>query len=253
MVVYEKKYPYICHMKNEILKYLYIDESCYLKNDSTDVMCIAGIVVPEVYIGEYKRMIKEIKFSHGIRHELKWNTISNTSIDLYRELIDFFFSSKMELRAILIKNKKNLSADNLTSNQYNDYYYALIEKLIRFTARHGNESECIKRVFLDFKDAYGVNKLMRISSNLNKSAGIESRIEAMQNIRSHESVFIQMADIMAGAISYRARNLNTGKAKCAIIHMIESLSGYCLSEGTEPGDDKFSIYDFQPRRRYGEC
>lgn len=240
-------------MEKEILKYLYIDESCYLKNDSSDVLCIAGIVVPETYVGEYKEKIKGIKREYGIRHELKWNTISNTSIELYRELIQFFFSSEMELRAILIKNKKNLAIDTLTSSQYNDYYYALIEKLIRFTARHGSESERIKRVFLDFKDAYGINKLLHISRNLNNSAGIESRIQTMQNIRSHESVFIQMADIMAGAISYRARNLDSSKAKCAVIQVIESLSGYCLSEGTEPGDNKFSIYDFQPRRRYGEC
>ena len=77
------------------------------------------------------------------------------------------------------------------------------------------------------------------------------KIQSLQNIRSHESQFIQLADIIIGAITYRSRGLNGSEAKSHIVRLIEELSGYHLDEGTEPGDDKFAIYDFQPKKRNG--
>ena len=81
--------------------------------------------------------------------------------------------------------------------------------------------------------------------------GTADTIKSMQNIRSHESQFIQLADIIIGAITYRARGLNGSEAKTHIVRLIEDLSGYRLNEGTEPGDNKFAIYDFQPKKRNG--
>ncbi len=70
---------------------LYCDESCHLQFDKSNVLCIVGIIVPDNRISEYKEIIKQIKRKHGILHEIKWNTVSKTHLDMYEELIHFFF------------------------------------------------------------------------------------------------------------------------------------------------------------------
>lgn len=230
---------------------LFCDESCHLQYDNSEVMCIGGIVVPDEHMQEYKQKIKDIKRKHGILHEIKWNTVSKTHVEMYRELIDFLFSSEMSFRCILIKHKSNISAHTLDRTEYDGFYFSIIEKLIRFTVRHNGDARSDFRVYLDLKDTRGSKKLRAVSEHLCESLGDSDTVSLLQNIRSHESVFIQLADIIIGAIAYRARGLEGSAAKMNIAEHIEKLSGYRLNEGTEPGDSQFSIYDFQPKKRNG--
>lgn len=238
-------------MKAEGKFNLYCDESCYLQYDNSDVMCVGGIIVPNEMINEYKTRIKEIKMDYGVPQEIKWNTIGATRIDMYRELLSFFFSSEMSFRCILIKNKSNISAHAMGRDEYNKFYFSVVEKLIRFSVQHNGVGNNNFRVFLDLKDKQGAKKLQIVKQSLAEQLSRNNVVSTLQNIRSHESVFIQLADIMIGAVTYRARKLTGSKAKMNIVQYIESLSGYRLDEGTEPGDMKFSIYDFQPKKRNG--
>lgn len=239
-------------MVQEKNKYnLYFDESCHLQYDNSDVMCIGGIVVPAEKIQEYKDAIKAIKRKYAILHEIKWNTISTTRINMYKELLEFFFSSQMSFRCILIKNKSNISAHTLNRIEYNEFYFSIVEKLIRFSVRHNGGNNNDFRVYLDLKDSHGAKKLRAIENVLHGGLENNNEVSHLQNIRSHESVFIQLADILIGAIAYKTRKLKGSEAKLQLIEHIEKLSGYSIDEGTEPGDAKFSIYDFQPKKRNG--
>lgn len=238
---------------NEEKQYnLYCDESCHLQHDNSDIMCVGGIVVPQECVVEYKSRIKEIKSKNGILHEIKWNTISNTHTSMYRELIDFFFESDMSFRCVLIKNKSNISARTLERDDFNSFYFSIIKRLIRFSVQHNGEHNNNFKVYLDLKDAHSGIKLRTVRNQLDSELERGNKVTHLQNIRSHESVFIQLADILIGAVSYKARGLQSSNAKVDIISMIENLSGYHLDEGTEPGDSKFSIYDFQPKKRNGK-
>lgn len=230
---------------------IFCDESCHLQFDSSDVLCIGAIIIPDEQIDIYKSEIKRIKHKYGILHELKWNTVSRTHIAMYDDILRLFFESPMAFRCILIKNKSNIQAHSLERDEYNKFYYSVIERLIRFSIRHNSDFVNSYRVFLDLKDNHGKIKLTSIHRELINMIGTEDKIESLQNIRSHESQFIQLADILIGAITYRARSLNGSEAKTHIVGRIEELSGYRLDEGTEPGDNKFAIYDFQPKRRNG--
>lgn len=230
---------------------MFCDESCYLQFDNSDIMCIGAIIVPDEDIDTYKSELKRIKRKYGIIHELKWNTVSRTHLDMYDGILRLFFESNMAFRSVLIKNKSNIQAHSMGRDEYNRFYYSVIERLIRFSIRHnlGAVNSC--RVFLDLKDNNGKIKLASICSELTSMTEINDVITSMQNIRSHESQFIQLADIIIGAITYRARGLSGSEAKTHIVKFLEDLSGYHLDEGTEPGDNKFAIYDFQPKRRNG--
>ena len=67
----------------------YIDESCHLEHDHSPVMCIGYIKVPESIADVLKKEIKGIKREYGILHEIKWNTVSNTHVDMYKRLVDY--------------------------------------------------------------------------------------------------------------------------------------------------------------------
>lgn len=230
---------------------IFCDESCHLQFDNSDVMCIGAIIVPDKDLETYKTELKQLKSKYGILHELKWNTVSRTHLTMYDEILRLFFNSQMVFRSVLIKNKSNIQAHSLGREEYNQFYYSVIERFIRFSIRRNSDCVNSYRVFLDLKDNHGKIKLASIHKELTKMIGTEDTIQSIQNIRSHESQFIQLADIIIGAITYRARGLAGSEAKTNIVSLIEKLSGYRLNEGTEPGDDKFAIYDFQPKRRNG--
>lgn len=214
-------------------------------------MCIGAIIVPDTDINIYKSELKRIKRRYGILHELKWNTVSRTHLAMYDEILRLFFESSMAFRSVLVKNKSNIQAQSMGRDEYNRFYYSVVERLIRFSIRHNSNSVNSYRIFLDLKDNNGKIKLASIHKELISMIGTDDIIQSLQNIRSHESQFIQLADIIIGAITYRARGLNGSEAKSHIAKLIEDLSGYYLDEGSEPGDNKFAIYDFQPKRRNG--
>jgi len=58
--------------------YLFIDESCHLHHDQSNVISIGFIKVPASEYQQIKSEIKDIKLRYGILHEFKWNTCSST-------------------------------------------------------------------------------------------------------------------------------------------------------------------------------
>lgn len=230
---------------------IFCDESCYLQFDDSDIMCMGAIVVPNSEFDFYKSEIKRIKRKYGILHELKWNTVSRTRLKMYEEILQFFFQSSMTFRCILIKNKSLINDHILERVEYNKFYYSIIEHLIRLIIRHNDGVSNSYRIFLDLKDNKGKNQLVSIYDDLASKIENGNKIISLQNIRSHESQFIQLADIITGAIAYKARGLNGSEAKLSIVNIIENLSGYNLNEETQTRNDKFSIYNHQPKKSNG--
>ncbi len=230
----------------------YIDESCHLEHDHFPVMCIGYIKVPEEKAEGIKQDIKAIKRKHGILHEIKWNTISNTHVDMYKELVDYFFNSPMEFRCILVKYKDRLDNLSFNNGEHDNFYYKMIYYLL--VNPYTNPPMINNyRVFLDIKDTKGRAKLNKIGEIFSHKFYGKSPFLSFQHIRSHESQFIQLADLFIGAVTYKARDLHTNEkgspAKKELISYIETKSGYVLDEGTEPGEIKFNIFDHQPRKR----
>lgn len=132
----------------------YIDESCHLEHDHFPVMCIGYIKVPKEQTEEMKQCIKTIKREYNILHEIKWNTISNTHIDMYKELIDYFFDSNMEFRCILVKYKDRLDNLSFNNGEHDNFYYKMIYYLL--VNPYTNPPTMNNyRVFLDIKERKG--------------------------------------------------------------------------------------------------
>ena len=230
---------------------IFIDESCHLEHDDSNVMTIGYVKAPNADLESIKDDLKKIKLKHNNIYEIKWNTVSNSRIPLYKELIDYFFSSQLQFRCIVVKYKNELDHEQFNQGSHDNFYYKLIYFLLNNQTVNPDNNEY--RVFLDIKDTRGRDKIMKIKEVFENLHHGSSPFIHFQHIRSHEAVLLQLADLFIGAITYTARDLyndkDSNEAKKRIIDYLETKSGYHLNEGTEPWETKFNIFDHQPKRK----
>ena len=191
---------------------IYCDESCHIPNDHKDYMFLGSISCAFPQIKRHTKRIEELKKAHNFYAEIKWSNVSKSKIKFYLDLIDYFFDTDLRFRAIGIK-KEQIKCDDL--NAFDDFYYKMYYQLLNYkidTLDHYN-------VYLDIKDTLSAQKVRRLKEVLNVKYGVFRNV---QNILSHESLLMQLADFIMGAISY---NLNDkekkNEAKIAIIERIK--------------------------------
>lgn len=73
-------------------------------------------------------------------------------------------------------------------------------------------------------------------------------IHNLQNIRSHESVMMQIADLLMGAINYHLRGDGKMLAKNKLIQRIQQLSNHSLQSSTAKDEDKMNLFFIELRR-----
>lgn len=77
----------------------------------------------------------------------------------------------------------------------------------------------------------------------NSSLSFVNRVQA---IPSKESVLIQLADLLMGAVSYKFHNLDTSLAKLEVINFIESHLGHTIRK-TYKTESKFNVFQVRLR------
>jgi hypothetical protein len=224
---------------------IYIDETCHLEYDNSEVMCIGYAKILKNDYEQLKESFNKIKLKYKNPLEIKWNKLTSSRIKLYKEWIDNFFNCEVEFKCVLIKNKKNLDHIRYNREDKNSYYYKTLVQLLSTNALNEDEH----RVYLDVKDTRGKTRLILLNEELQKKFNNKSPFVYFQHIHSHENDFLQLTDLLIGAICYKARTEftkeNSSAVKKEIINYLEQKSGYNLNDGTEPWETKFHIDDFQ--------
>lgn len=224
---------------------IYIDESCHLEHDKSEVMCIGYTKIDREDYAFLKKEIKAIKLKHKTPTEIKWNKLSNSRLDFYKDLIDFFFANNIEFRSVLVKNKQNLTSVRYNREDQNSFYYQTLKTLLTNKVADDDDSY---RVFLDVKDTRGKTRLKLLESELTAKHKGQSPFIYFQHLHSNENEFLQLTDLFIGAICYKARKESDKKEasiiKKKVIEYLEKSSGYLLDDGTEPWETKFFIDDW---------
>ena len=174
---------------------IYCDESCHIENDHKKYMFLGSINCAYPQVRRHTERIKELKDKHKFNAEIKWSHVSMSKIQFYLDLVDYFFDTDLKFRAIGI-DKPQIRCDDFNSN-FDDFYYKMYYQLLNYkvdTTNHYN-------VYLDIKDTLSAIKVRRLKDILNVKYGVFRNV---QNIRSEESVLMQLADFLMGAISYNA-------------------------------------------------
>ena len=99
-------------------------------------------------------------------------------------------------------------------------------------------------LYIDIKDTNGQYKVEKLQNILNSKARDNNKITRIQQIRSHESTILQLADLLIGALTYINRGLYTSEAKSKICNLIIEKTMQCLTKSSNFSERKFNIFCF---------
>lgn len=212
---------------------LYCDESTHLQNDEQPFMLISYIGTPYNETKKHSNFIKEMKLHHYFRGELKWTGVSDSMYDFYNELIDYFFSSSLYFRTVVI-NKKQVD-NSLPDFSFDEFYYKMYYQLLH----HKMDMSSSYNVYVDIKDTQGAKKIKKLGEILNNRYW---RVRNLQLIHSYESNLMQLCDFLMGAINYYLRGERKVESKIKLITKISESAKVPLDISTSKSDDKFNLF-----------
>ena len=212
---------------------VYCDESCHLENDNFPYMLIGYVSSAYNQVKLHTEKIKQLKKEYCIPYELKWNHLSKSAMELYKELIDYFFATDLQYRAIVID--KNQLKHQQFQQTHDDFYYKMYYQLIQKKL----SSEYNYNIYLDIKDTRSAEKVNGLKNYLNNNF---VSVRNLQNIRSHESELMQLTDIITGALSYYLRKENKVIAKNKIVDRIAQHAGQALNQSSPRSEQKFNLF-----------
>lgn len=184
---------------------IYCDESTHLINDHHPYMLYGYVSVAYNQIKTTKEQIKKIKSKFHYTSELKWTNVHEATFMMYKELIDYFFSTDISFRAVIVNKSCIIDTPIHENDIYFKMYYQLLHEEIN--------SEANYNIYFDTKDTCSSRKLGELKKIL---ACSNSSIRNFQFIKSHESYFMQLTDILMGAINYNLR-IKSGDIKGNVI------------------------------------
>jgi hypothetical protein len=164
---------------------------------------------------------------------MKWSSISKSQYPFYNQVIEYFFATDLQFRAIVIdKSKLNHKAFGQShDNFYDKMYFQLLTKKI-FPENNYN-------IYIDIKDTHSYKKARNLKQYLERDY---HNIRTLQVIRSYESELMQLSDVLMGAINYKLRGLNRVTAKNNIIEKIERYCGRPITQKTFKDENKFNLF-----------
>ena len=216
---------------------LYCDESTHLIHDGHPYMLLSYISIAYPQIRLAKEEIKAIKRKFNYTEELKWTNVHSATYKVYAELVDWFFMNDLEFRALVVD--KSQIDEKRADYSFNDFYFRMYFQLLHTKVDFQNRYN----VFLDIKDTCSGEKLEKMK----KIMSYNSSIGTLQFIPSRESVFIQLADVLMGAINYNLR-IQKGDvkgnviAKLKLIEKIKRHSNISLNTTTPLSRNKFNLF-----------
>ncbi len=221
---------------------VYCDETCHLENDGIRPMALGAVWCPTESKNEIFKRLREIKVEHGLKPtcELKWNAVSNSKLNYYIDVLNYFFDNKdIHFRTVIVPDKSviNISEAKMSHDSlYYKLYFDLLKTII--------EPKSSYSIFLDMKDTRSQDKVEKLQEHLRASKYDFNRnvVRRLQQVRSHEVELVELADFLVGAICYAHRGLNTSQAKLAIIEKMRERSGYTLLQNTLYKEDKMNIF-----------
>ncbi|OQB51821.1 MAG: hypothetical protein BWX97_01808 [Firmicutes bacterium ADurb.Bin146] len=223
---------------------IYCDETCHLEKDNINVMVIGAVWCPQEKLIEINQRIKQIKERNDIytTTELKWTKMRPAKIDIYKDIVNYFFDDDLHLRAVIIPDKTKLN--HKAFNQTHDmWYYKMYFDILKVIFPPDDRYE----IYIDIKDTNShksVQKLKDVCCNsmYDFSGKI---IDRFQPIRSEEVQIMQLVDILIGAIAYEnrvfAKDFKRNKVKEQMAKLVRERSNYTLTKTTLYRESKFNL------------
>ena len=218
---------------------VYCDESgleALTRKDAHKFTAIGGIWMPAEFRSNFKTDINAIKGKHNVKGELKWQKVSPAYLNLYADIINYFFDKpELRFRVIIIESK---TVDNIRFNEkdaelgFYKFYYQLLHHWI-FDFNKYN-------IFIDYKVNRNKGRINVLKHVLDFS-NLTSEIVQVQALPSDESLGIQLADILTGLVVSKFNNEFSSKAKGKLIEIAEARLEKSIAP-TPKWVEKFNVF-----------
>lgn len=145
---------------------IYCDESCPLESDRHKAMVLGAIWSNLEQVRKIAFDLREIKQCHQLSpgFEIKWTKVSPAKVQLYLNLIDYFFDKiDLHFRAIFVADKSLQPGGNdLSYYEFRSHVYLnLLRGILNLKACY--------RIYLYFKDPRGGEKIEILENALSNS------------------------------------------------------------------------------------
>jgi hypothetical protein len=240
---------------------IYCDESCHLQNDGEAVMALGAVYCPASKKKEIFERLFEFKQKHDLipRHkknekdnrtyyELKWNKVSKSRLEYYKDVINYFFDDDdLHFRTLIVANKAKIDYEKFNHTHdtfYYKMYFGMLKAILNPDLAH--------YIYIDIKDTKSKEKVCKLEQVLrnDKYDYAKEIIKQVQQVRSHEVELIQLADLLIGAMAYINRGKSESKPKNELIELIKHRSKYSLTKSTLLRESKFNIFIWEPQKPY---
>ncbi len=239
------------------LKYhnIYCDESSY-SNPLQQYFLIGSLIIPRDQKQFLQDRLKKVRRKFGFMPELKWQNVTDAKLPYLNALLQVFFTSEMDFRTIIV-NKAKLGLGSRKAVEELPFY-----KFYYLAIRGTFQPESGYYLFLDQRVNSDENRISQLRSYLldalRKMNPLHSQdlqavefaqtfLPQIQPVNSQEVVFIQLTDLLMGAVGYYWNGLRGSPAKMKFIqNLAERLNLPDLGFSSKLYDKKWNQFVWQP-------
>ena len=181
-------------------------------------------------------------------YELKWNKVSKSKIEYYKDVINYFFDDDdLQFRVLVVSNKSAIDYEKF-NHTHDTFYYKMYFGMLKAILNPENSHH----IYIDIKDTRSKEKVHKLEQVLRNDKYDYSKeiIKKVQQVRSHEVEILQLTDLLVGATAYVNRGLANSKAKNELINLIKHRSKYSLTKSTLLKERKFNVFIWEPQKPY---
>ncbi|MBU0579908.1 MAG: DUF3800 domain-containing protein, partial [Candidatus Margulisbacteria bacterium] len=220
--------------------YIYCDESRHIMNCPNKYMVLGSIWFHASNKEKIKMQFNNLLVKYQYTSEIKWTILSDRRLEFYKELVDLFSKLPLFFRAIVVDKTKidlKMYHSNNAELSHTKFIYLLLKELV-----NDENEEYI--ILLDYKDRDTNKRLHELRKFLSMQCMPSSRIKQLQEVASHENIFIQLADLFIGAIGYDMNQINTSRAKMEFCSYLKDTFNIDSFRRTTPKQEiKFNLFN----------
>lgn len=174
----------------------FMDESGLLTTPGERAFAL-GIIILQ-HSTELHKKITDLKSKKGMKSEFKFTDIANKNIDLYKELIDIYFSANFTHFSVMVFDRNTIDIEKYHKNNQYHAYNSFTAKLILESL---DVSEYIAIIADDVTTPKDDNFEKQIKETI-KSKLRRNALFGIVRAESHAFTLLQMADVLIGLCAF---------------------------------------------------
>lgn len=235
--------------------HIYCDES----HTEHRFMVFGGIVIPSRDLEKFDALVNAWRVKNNMTAELKWTKLTDQRFDMYRSLIDLFFSKassnrdgfhfKAAVYDMSQVNYRRQFGGNKELGFYNFYRFFLLHKFGQYAKTEQHKLY----IFVDERSTkYRLSHLRKsLNDGIRKKLGHPIDVVfSVAPLDSKKSNLMQIADVLMGAVGWTVNGkLGSRRARSALVdHIVKKAHVGSLNPG-DRGHTRFNIWQIDLKRK----